>query len=123
MVEAIGNMTGSESWQQSGKKEHTEGEAEYNAAKTKGYAEGVMDRASGKVDAVVGAMTGDRSQEASGMNYVQWYSFLILTVYSPQETRAMTKAKWSRTWIVAPESMIELKRIFRVTTLYRWVSL
>jgi uncharacterized protein YjbJ (UPF0337 family) len=67
VVEAIGNMTGLESWQTSGKQEHAEGEAEYKAAQAKGYAEGTMDRVGGKKDSIVGAVTGDRSQEAQGL--------------------------------------------------------
>ena len=66
VVEAIGNLTGAQSWQQSGKEEHAQGEAEYNAAQAKGYAEGTVDRMGGKMDAVVGAVTGDRQQEISG---------------------------------------------------------
>ena len=65
----IGNMTGAESWQQSGREEHAKGEAEYKAAQAKGYAEGTMDRMGGKKDAVIGALTGDRQQEASGEHY------------------------------------------------------
>ncbi|KAF8888625.1 mismatched base pair and cruciform DNA recognition protein [Infundibulicybe gibba] len=65
-VEAIGNMTGATSWQNSGREEHAQGEAEYNAARAKGYAEGAADRVSGKKDAVVGAVTGDKSQQAQG---------------------------------------------------------
>ncbi|RPD58959.1 mismatched base pair and cruciform DNA recognition protein [Lentinus tigrinus ALCF2SS1-7] len=65
-VETIGNLTGAQSWQQSGKEEHVQGETEYNAAQAKGYAEGTIDRVGGKKDAIVGAVTGDRSQEVSG---------------------------------------------------------
>ncbi|KAI0696366.1 hypothetical protein C8T65DRAFT_832806 [Cerioporus squamosus] len=65
-VETVGNLTGLQSWQQSGKQEHAEGEAEYNAAQAKGYVEGAKDRVGGRKDAVVGAVTGDRQQETSG---------------------------------------------------------
>ena len=68
----IGNATGLESWQQSGRDEHAQGEAEYKAAQAKGYAEGAVDRVSGKKDAVVGALTGDRQQEASGKSRFAW---------------------------------------------------
>ncbi|KAL0960532.1 hypothetical protein HGRIS_005570 [Hohenbuehelia grisea] len=66
VVEAIGNATGLESWQKSGKEEHAMGEAEYKAAQAKGYAEGTIDRVGGYKDNVIGAVTGDRSQEAAG---------------------------------------------------------
>ncbi|GLB45444.1 putative mismatched base pair and cruciform DNA recognition protein [Lyophyllum shimeji] len=66
VVETIGNMTGSESWQTSGKQEHAEGEAETKAAQAKGYAEGTMDRLGGYKDSVVGAITGDKTQQTAG---------------------------------------------------------
>ncbi|KAJ2915441.1 hypothetical protein MD484_g4991, partial [Candolleomyces efflorescens] len=65
-VEAIGNLTGATSWQQSGKEEHAKGEAEYKAAQAQGYAEGTMDRMTGKKDAIVGAVTGDKTQQTEG---------------------------------------------------------
>lgn len=66
IVEMVGNLTGSESWQQSGRDEHAQGEAEYKAAQAKNYAEGAVDRLSGKKDAVLGAVKGDRQQETAG---------------------------------------------------------
>ncbi|KAJ7650961.1 mismatched base pair and cruciform DNA recognition protein [Roridomyces roridus] len=66
VVETIGNLTGLQSWQTSGKEEHAQGEAEYKAAQAEGYVEGTVDRASGKMDSVVGAVTGDKSQQAQG---------------------------------------------------------
>ncbi|TFL01732.1 hypothetical protein BDV98DRAFT_529640 [Pterulicium gracile] len=66
VVEAIGNATGATSWQNSGKQEHAEGETEYKAAQAKGYAEGAKDQAGGYKDSVVGAVTGDKSQQAEG---------------------------------------------------------
>jgi uncharacterized protein YjbJ (UPF0337 family) len=67
VVETIGDMAGSKSWADSGRQEHTAGETEYNTARAKGYAEGTMDRLSGKKDAVIGAVTGDRQQEVAGV--------------------------------------------------------
>lgn len=65
-MEAIGNLTGAQSWQQSGKEEHAKGEAEYKAAQAQGYAEGTMDRIGGKKDSIIGAVTGDNTQETTG---------------------------------------------------------
>lgn len=50
----------------SGATEHAEGEAEIKAAEAKGYAEGLSDRVTGKVDSISGAIFGDKTQQAQG---------------------------------------------------------
>ena len=66
IVEAIGNLTGLESWQTSGREEHAQGEAEYKAAQAKGYAEGAKDQLEGYAKNIAGAVTGDKSQQTKG---------------------------------------------------------
>ncbi|KZT63747.1 hypothetical protein DAEQUDRAFT_651894, partial [Daedalea quercina L-15889] len=53
------------SWQQSSKEEHAQSETEYQAAQAQGFAEGTVVKLGGKMSAVVGALAGDRQQEAS----------------------------------------------------------
>ena len=64
--EAIGNMTGLESFQTSGKKRQAEGDVESKQAQAQGYIEGTKDRVAGTVEDVKGSLTGDSSQEVSG---------------------------------------------------------
>ncbi|GLB42425.1 putative mismatched base pair and cruciform DNA recognition protein [Lyophyllum shimeji] len=66
VVESVGNLTGAPSWQQSGQQERAAGEAEYNAARSRSYAEGMRDRIGGTKDSVVGAITGNRAKEVQG---------------------------------------------------------
>lgn len=66
MKESLGNTFNNHSLQQKGAAEHAAGEAEKSTARAQGYGEGAGDRVTGKKEQVVGAVTGDRSQEASG---------------------------------------------------------
>ena len=61
-------MTGSSSWQESGKREHEQGKAECDYARFKARGEGttVTDRVTGMKDTVVGASTGSQSGERPG---------------------------------------------------------
>ncbi|KAG7094918.1 hypothetical protein E1B28_005724 [Marasmius oreades] len=64
--ETVGNMTGSHDMQRQGLEEQARGEHDYDAARIKGFNEGAMDSALGKKEALVGAATGDSSQQAKG---------------------------------------------------------
>lgn len=64
--EQIGNLTGATSWQQSGKQQHAEGEAELKAAQAKGYAEGLVDQVGGYKDSIIGAVTGNKTDQIAG---------------------------------------------------------
>lgn len=68
-------MTGSQEWSQAGKEEHARGEGEYKAAQTKGYAEGTTDKMGGYKDSVVGAISGDKSQQAAGKCRKPYFPF------------------------------------------------
>ena len=62
----VGDYTGATAWKTSGQQEHLAGEREINEAQAQAFAQGMADRAEGKIDAVVGAVTGDRQREISG---------------------------------------------------------
>ena len=66
MEETIGNVTGLESFQTSGKKRQAEGDVEFKQAQAQGYVEGTKDRVVGTVQNMTGSLTGDTSQEISG---------------------------------------------------------
>jgi uncharacterized protein YjbJ (UPF0337 family) len=67
--ETIGDVTGMDSWKTSGQERRVQGDTEYKQAQAQGYAEGTKDRLFGKKDQLSGAVTGDTTQEASGMSF------------------------------------------------------
>jgi uncharacterized protein YjbJ (UPF0337 family) len=66
----IGNITGMRSLARSGANEHAAGRGELQAAKGMGYVQGTKERVGGKKDQMVGAATGDYSQENAGMHHL-----------------------------------------------------
>ncbi|KAG8952457.1 hypothetical protein FRC04_004517 [Tulasnella sp. 424] len=66
MKETVGKTFGAHNMAQRGREQHAAGEAEISAAKTQGYAEGTADRMVGKKDSVVGAVSGDKTQQTAG---------------------------------------------------------
>ncbi|TRM69074.1 hypothetical protein BD626DRAFT_5043 [Schizophyllum amplum] len=66
LKKTIGKMFGLGGTADRGRMEHAEGKGEYNAARAQGYVEGTADRVTGKKDSVVGAVTGDHSQQHAG---------------------------------------------------------
>lgn len=62
----MGSVTRSTNLQSSGQQERAQGNTEYEAARSKGYAEGTQDRVGGAKDSVVGSATGDQQQQAQG---------------------------------------------------------
>ncbi|KIO15945.1 hypothetical protein M407DRAFT_86612 [Tulasnella calospora MUT 4182] len=64
--ETVGNIFGARDMAQRGREQHAAGEGEIKAAKAQGYVEGTSDRVVGKKDSVVGAVTGDKTQQTAG---------------------------------------------------------
>ncbi|KAJ9097770.1 hypothetical protein QFC20_006116 [Naganishia adeliensis] len=63
--QAVGGSSEPSQFTTAGKELHAKGEAEIKAAQAQGYVEGTADRIEGKKDSIVGAITGDRVQQAS----------------------------------------------------------
>ncbi|KAI5825746.1 hypothetical protein K523DRAFT_323417 [Schizophyllum commune Tattone D] len=66
LKKTIGRLLRLRGTEDRGRIEHAQGTGEYNAARAQGYAEGTGDRITGKKDSVVGAITGDHSQQHAG---------------------------------------------------------
>jgi len=96
----VGDIIGSKSWQESGKQEHAKGEGEYNAARATDYVKGAGDRVKGMKDAVIGSLTGDKTQQAQGK--FLFHSLMTTVAYDNffQAMCNMTRARLSRTSIL-----------------------
>ncbi|KAJ7843349.1 mismatched base pair and cruciform DNA recognition protein, partial [Mycena olivaceomarginata] len=84
LVEMIGHMAGATSWQK----------RKIQAAETQAYLQGTLDRAQGKFDAVVGAVTGDQVRQMEGTSFRSMCKAPILK--SSQGTCATTGGKQVR---------------------------
>lgn len=102
-VETVGDVTGAKSWAESGRQEHASGEAEYKSAQAEGYAEGLSDNVRGKKNTIVGAVTGDREQEASGLCSSTQISLAFTNRVFPQVTSRRTRDGRSKTLIAQPK--------------------
>jgi uncharacterized protein YjbJ (UPF0337 family) len=77
--EAVGNVTGLESLQTSGKERQVEGQVEDKQARAQGYTDGTVDRVTGAFENAAGSLTGDTSQEVSGACLVSHPHFILPT--------------------------------------------
>ncbi|KAH9814380.1 putative Hmp1-mismatch base pair and cruciform DNA recognition protein [Melampsora americana] len=66
LKEQVGSALGNQNLQTSGSEQKATGDAEYKAAQAEGYVEGTKDRVGGKVDNILGAVTGDKSKQLDG---------------------------------------------------------
>lgn len=73
--------------QSSGNQRHAEGEAETTAAKAEGYAKGAYDYVAGTASNVMGAITGDTSQQASGKSISVLYPPRSCLLHSSHSSR------------------------------------
>ncbi|ORY83584.1 hypothetical protein BCR35DRAFT_303465 [Leucosporidium creatinivorum] len=64
--ETYGAAVGASGLEAAGRDQAAQGEVESNAAQAQAYAEGTADRLGGKLDRVVGAVTGDIEQQQAG---------------------------------------------------------
>ena len=92
-------MIGSASWQQSGKMEHALGEAEYDAAQAKGYAEGLTDRVWGYKDSAVGAVIGNKAEQVATELAVSFFSLDLTHPFVPFAATQVTSARMERSSI------------------------
>jgi uncharacterized protein YjbJ (UPF0337 family) len=92
LKETVGNLTGMTGVEKSGANQKAEGDVsrcsafplsirlrpiliqvEYKAAQAQGYAEGTKDKVGGKIDNVVGAVTGDKEQQVVSRVHLQFH--------------------------------------------------
>lgn len=66
LKQTVGKALGNESMQCEGAGKKAQGNAEVDAAKAKGYAEGTGEKLSGNIKSGVGSMIGNKSMEAKG---------------------------------------------------------
>ncbi|KAI5481115.1 hypothetical protein MNV49_005550 [Pseudohyphozyma bogoriensis] len=64
--ETVGEQMGWQDTQKAGMEQKAMGDAEYKDAQARGYVQGTKDRVEGKIDNVIGAVTGDSEQQLSG---------------------------------------------------------
>jgi hypothetical protein len=74
-------MVQSEDLKAAGQQEQQAGQAEVEAARAQGYAEGTKDRVGGLKDSTLGAVTGDKEQQAQGLYHSLFLFPVVLIVF------------------------------------------